>query len=80
MKTTAAALLVIASMTAQADEPNTLTLTCQGTVTGKGTAEGKSELISIGVIVDFTARTVQGFGYPVRSDRSGRRGHNLRPL
>jgi hypothetical protein len=30
-------------------------------VTGKGTAEGKSELISIGVIVDFTARTVQGF-------------------
>src|SRR5262249_12413025 len=55
--------VVVALSTAQAAEPETLTLTCQGTVTGMGT-EGKSELISIGVIVNFTARTVQGFGDP----------------
>jgi len=56
--------VVVALSTAQAAEPETLTLTCQGTVTGMAGMEGKSEPISIGVIVNFTARTVQGFGYP----------------
>jgi len=77
MKTTAAALLVITSMTAQAAEPETLTLACEGTVTGTSdlTKGAKKEPISRGIIVDFKNRTVQGFAinaydssseYPVR--------------
>jgi hypothetical protein len=51
------------SMTAPAAEPATLTLACQGTMTT--VMQGaKRERISMGIVVDFTARTVQGFGYP----------------
>jgi hypothetical protein len=42
----------------------TLTLACQGT-TSDGMSEGaKREPISMGIIVNFTTRTVQGFGAP----------------
>jgi hypothetical protein len=50
------------SITARAAD-SILTLACQGTVTGTAT-EAKREPISMGVIVNFTARTVQGFAYP----------------
>jgi hypothetical protein len=54
---------------AQAAEPETLTLACQGTTTSTLTPDAKPEPISMGVIVDFTNRTVHGFGYPGFSGR-----------
>ena len=55
------ALAALSISTARAAEPTgTLTLACQGTVTGTGTEE-KPELISMGVIVNFTTGMVQGF-------------------
>jgi hypothetical protein len=58
--------------TAQA-QPATLTLACKGTVitddTGMGTgAEPKAHQVSMGIIVNFTTQTVQGFGWPGRMD------------
>jgi hypothetical protein len=41
----------------------TLTLACQGTTTS-GLEDAKPEPVSMGIIVNFTNRTVQGFGYP----------------
>jgi hypothetical protein len=52
------------SMTAQAAEPETLTLACQGT----RTITTKPEPISMGIIVNFTKNTVQGFGSPSLMD------------
>jgi len=55
------ALAALSISTAQAAEPTgTLTLACNGTVTGTG-PEDKPEPVSMGVIVSFTNRTVQGF-------------------
>jgi hypothetical protein len=72
MKAIAAALLVVAglSMSAQA-QPQTLTLACKGTTTITGM---EPEPVSMGIIVNFTARTVQGFTssffeYPVKITR-----------
>ena len=61
------------SMTAQAAD-TTLTLACQGTTTDKmkDAKDAKPAPISMGIIVNFTKRTVQGFNdpsivdYPVR--------------
>jgi len=64
MKTTAAALLVVTGMVAQADEPKTLTLACQGAWTDSMIADDKPQTISMGIVVNFTDRTVQGFGDP----------------
>jgi hypothetical protein len=61
MNATAAALLVVAGMTAQAAEPATLTLACQGTTTFEN---AKPKPISMGIIINFTARTVEGFDFP----------------
>ena len=47
--------------TAQA-RPMTVTLACKGTTTA-GYQDAKPEPISIGVMVNLTARTVQGFGF-----------------
>jgi hypothetical protein len=55
------AIVTCSPLTAHAAD-TTLTLACQGTVTQN---DAKSEPISMGVIVNFTARTVQGFVYPV---------------
>ena len=60
MKATAAALLVVTSMTAQAAEPETLTLACQGTVTITPQTDAKPEPISMGIIVT-TEGAVGGF-------------------
>jgi len=52
------------SMTAEAAD-ETLPLACQGTVTETMMEEEKKpEPISIGIIVNFTNSTVQGFGNP----------------
>jgi len=63
---TAAALMLLGfTITAHA-QPATLTLACKGTTTF--TADDpdakKLEPISMGIIVDFSARTVQDFGFP----------------
>ena len=56
------AMVAGSSMTAQAAD-TTLTLACQGTTTA-GT-EDKPEPISMGIIVNFTKKTVHGFGDPI---------------
>ena len=62
-------LLALALSTAVAAEPTgTLTLACQGTTTTKNIemqVDEKPEPISMGIIVDFAARTVDGFGFLV---------------
>ena len=62
-------LLAIGLSTAVAAEPTgTLTLACQGTTTTKNIemqVDEKPEPISMGIIVDFAARTVDGFGFLV---------------
>jgi hypothetical protein len=61
------ALVVMLVSTAHADDA-TLTLACQGTTTF-GTEAAKPEPVSMGIIVNFTNRTVHGFGYPGFSGR-----------
>ena len=64
-------LLAVALSIAQAAEPTgTLTLACEGTTTNTVGPDAKPEPVSMGVVVNFTTRTVQGFGtglldYPV---------------
>jgi hypothetical protein len=53
---------MVAGPTAQAAD-ETLTLACQGTTTD-GWEDAKPEPISMGIIVNFTQRTVKGFGSP----------------
>jgi hypothetical protein len=58
------AMMAAISMTAQAAD-DTLTLACKGTVT----EDAKPEPISMGIIANFTNRTVQGFedlDFPVK--------------
>jgi len=59
-------LLALGISVAHAAEPTgTLTLACQGTTTTKNIemqVDEKPEPISMGIIVDFAARTVDGFG------------------
>jgi hypothetical protein len=55
---------MVAGPTAQAAD-ETMTLACQGT-TISGVEDAKPEPISMGIIVNFTKRTVQGFAYPVK--------------
>src|SRR5262245_44650717 len=54
--------LAVMLSTAQAAD-STLTLACQGT-TVSGVEDAKPEPVSMGIIVNFTKRTVQGFGDP----------------
>jgi hypothetical protein len=60
---------MIACGLAQAAEP-TLTLACQGTTTRLMVDPIKPEPVSMGLIVNFTDRTVQGFGLPGVMDYS----------
>src|SRR5262245_65033705 len=58
------AMVTCLSMTAEAAD-ETLPLACQGTVTETMMEEEKKpEPISMGIIVNFTNSTVQGFGNP----------------
>jgi hypothetical protein len=59
--TLAAALAMVACLSTTAQPDETLTLACQGTATF-GTEDVKPEPISMGIVVNFTAGTVQGFG------------------
>ena len=52
-------------MTAQAAEPATLTLGCDGTVVTE--PNGSPVRVSMGIIVNFTAGTVQGLDFMTRS-------------
>jgi len=63
------AMVAALSMTAQAAD-ETLTLACQGTTTDKmkDAKDTKPAPISMGIIVNFTKNTVQGFGIPGVSD------------
>ena len=54
-----AAMVAAPSMTAQAAD-TTLTLACKGTETSRGGARTVSEVINIGIIVDFQKKTVIG--------------------
>ena len=60
---------MVATSSAQAAD-TTLTLACQGTTTDKmkDAKDAKPAPISMGIIVDFTKNTVQGFGIPGVSD------------
>jgi hypothetical protein len=60
-----ALLLLTWSFVATAQgQPATLTLACKGTTSGPLMPDEKPQSISMGIIVNFSARTVQGFGYP----------------
>ena len=61
------AMVAALSTTVQAAD-QTLTLACQGTVTDAVQTDAKPEPVSMGIIVNFTARTVQGFGSPGYKD------------
>jgi hypothetical protein len=57
--------IVVGIATAQSAEPATLTLACEGTATFMNKDHPSSETsISMGIIVNFVDRTVQGFGDP----------------
>ena len=47
--------------------PSMLKLTCDGTATDSLDPSGKDGLALMGIIVNFTDSTVQGFGYPYGS-------------
>src|SRR4029079_7144083 len=56
--------MVAGLSTAQAAEPETLTLACQGMARVGKSAEGKPEPTSMGIIVNLTTGAVHGFGLP----------------
>jgi hypothetical protein len=58
-----AAAVILASPTAEAQQPGALTLACKGTTTDSLTPDEKTP-VSMGIIVNFNTRTVQGFGDP----------------
>jgi hypothetical protein len=63
MRAVAAAALVAVGVSTATAEPAMVTLLCNGTVTKRG--EAKAQPISMSVVVNFAAQTVQGFGrYP----------------
>jgi hypothetical protein len=51
------------AITALAQQPAALTLACKGTTTSSFSEDAKPEEISMGLIINFTAHTVQGFGF-----------------
>jgi hypothetical protein len=57
------AMVALSTMAQAADAM--LTLACQGTVT-TGAQPDKPEPVSMGIIVNFTNGTVQGFNAPVK--------------
>ena len=59
-----AVVVALCADVTQAAEPETLTLACQGTVTNNIKPDAKLEQITMGIVVNFTARTVAGFTYP----------------
>ena len=60
LRASAALLLLVLGFAAQA-EPMTLTLACTGTASTSLGPPEPPEAVSMGVVIDFSARTVQGF-------------------
>ena len=60
----AVVVALCADVTQAAEPTGTLTLACQGTVTNNTKPDAKPEQITMGIVVNFTARTVAGFTYP----------------
>jgi hypothetical protein len=60
-------MLVVLGLFVGTEPTGTLTLACEGTVTEYRTSEGdeKPEPVSMGIILDFGARMVRGFDFPV---------------
>jgi hypothetical protein len=57
-------LLVVVGLSTMAQaQPGTLTLACKGTTT-TSLPDTKPEPLTMGIIVNFATRTVQGFGHP----------------
>jgi hypothetical protein len=59
------AATILVSQTAEAQQPATLTLACEGTITLRYPNSGypdEQSPTSMGIIINFTTRTVQGFG------------------
>jgi hypothetical protein len=59
------AAVILASQIAEAHQPNTLTLECEGAITLRYPISGypdEKSPTSMGIIINFTTRTVQGFG------------------
>jgi len=62
-RTVGAVLILGLSFTTGAQaQPDTLTLACKGTLTTTSQSDTKPATISMGLIIDFTSKTVQGFG------------------
>jgi len=61
-----AALLLVLSVAGAAEPTARLTLACQGTAIDKTNPRklGEPEPVSMGLIIDFTAKTVVGFDFP----------------
>jgi hypothetical protein len=59
----ALAVILVGLPTAQAAD-TTLTRACQGTTTSGLEEDAKPEPVSMGIIVNFTKKTVHGFGDP----------------
>jgi hypothetical protein len=65
MKAIIVTVLMLASLTSlQAQVGAALTLACNGATSDEMSEDAKREPISMGIIVNFTTRTVQGFGAP----------------
>ena len=56
--------MLVGLSTARAAEPATLTLACQGTTTDAMQPDAKPQQITMGVVINFSVRTVAGFTYP----------------
>lgn len=64
-RTVGAVLILGLSFTTGAQaQPNMLTLACKGTTTLTSVPDAKPEPVSMGLIVNWTTRTVQGFSSP----------------
>ena len=67
-----ALVIMLAGQTAEAPQPATLTLACEGTTTlrypNSGYPDERSPT-SMGIIINFTTRTVQGFGILGKGNR-----------
>jgi hypothetical protein len=60
----AVTLVVLCLSTAHAADPTgTLTLACDGTSTSPMLPDKRPEPVSMGIIINFTTRTVHGFGH-----------------
>jgi len=56
--------MLVGLSTARAAEPATLTLACQGTTTDAMQPDAKPQQITMGVVINFSVRTVAGFTSP----------------